>query len=43
MKKKLAVAVFTCSALFIAGTAMSANTIKIGYNIPLTGDIPRVG
>ena len=43
MKKKLTAAIFTCSALLIAGTAMSADTIKIGYNIPMTGDIPKVG
>ncbi len=29
--------------LLVAGTAWSADTIKIGFNIPLTGDIPKVG
>lgn len=43
MKKLLTAAAFTCSALLIAGSAFAADTIKIGYNIPLTGDIPKVG
>lgn len=42
MTKKLVAALFTCSTL-LATTAMSADTIKIGYNIPMTGDIPKVG
>jgi len=29
--------------LLAAGTAWAADTIKIGFNIPLTGDIPKVG
>ena len=27
----------------LAGPALAGNTIKIGFNIPLTGDIPKVG
>ena len=30
-------------ALLIAVPAFAADTIKIGFNIPLTGDIPEVG
>ncbi|MDR0827731.1 MAG: ABC transporter substrate-binding protein [Desulfovibrio sp.] len=29
--------------LFAAGTAQAANSIKIGFPIPLTGEIPKVG
>jgi len=29
--------------LLVAGSAWAADTIKIGFNIPLTGDIPKVG
>jgi branched-chain amino acid transport system substrate-binding protein len=43
MKKRLVAAIVSCSALLVAGAALSADTIKIGYNIPLTGDIPKVG
>ncbi|WP_028581537.1 ABC transporter substrate-binding protein [Desulfogranum japonicum] len=43
MKRTLATAVLSCSALLLAGSALAADTIKIGYNIPLTGDIPKVG
>ncbi|WP_163339550.1 ABC transporter substrate-binding protein [Desulfopila sp. IMCC35008] len=42
MTKKLVAALFTCSTL-LATSAMAADTIKIGYNIPMTGDIPKVG
>jgi branched-chain amino acid transport system substrate-binding protein len=41
--KKLVTTLVSCSALLMAGTAFSADTIKIGYNIPMTGDIPKVG
>lgn len=41
------VAVFTMvvllSAFAVAPMAWSADTIKVGFNIPLTGDIPKVG
>jgi branched-chain amino acid transport system substrate-binding protein len=30
-------------ALLLTVTAFAADTIKIGFNIPLTGDIPKVG
>ncbi len=43
MKRTLATAVLSCSALLFAGSVLAADTIKIGYNIPLTGDIPKVG
>lgn len=33
----------SCSALVFAGSVLAADTIKIGYNIPMTGDIPKVG
>lgn len=42
MTKKLLATLFTCSTL-LATSAMAADTIKIGYNIPMTGDIPKVG
>jgi len=32
-----------CALLLAAGSAWAADTIKIGFNIPLTGDIPKVG
>jgi len=32
-----------CSLLLVASSAWAADTIKIGFNIPLTGDIPKVG
>lgn len=41
MKKTLA-ALFSCATL-IASPAIAADTIKIGFNIPMTGDIPKVG
>ncbi|SPF50189.1 Extracellular ligand-binding receptor [Syntrophobacter sp. SbD1] len=31
------------AALMVMPTAWSADTIKIGFNIPMTGDIPKVG
>ncbi|NLV24118.1 MAG: ABC transporter substrate-binding protein [Deltaproteobacteria bacterium] len=32
------------SVLFlVSGTAMAAESLKIGFNLPLTGDIPKVG
>ena len=30
-------------ALFLAGCSKESDTIKIGFDIPLTGDIPKVG
>ena len=42
--KRVLVTLFTTSAiLMVAGAVMAAQTIKIGFNIPLTGDIPKVG
>ncbi len=43
MKKRLITTLVSCSALLIAGAAFATDTIKIGYNIPMTGDIPKVG
>jgi len=43
LKKSIATALLSCSALLFAGSALAADTIKIGYNIPMTGDIPKVG
>jgi len=40
MKRSMLLA---CMVLLAAGTAWAADTIKIGFNIPLTGDIPKVG
>lgn len=40
MKRSL---LLSCTTLLLAGTAWGADTIKIGFNIPLTGDIPKVG
>jgi hypothetical protein len=31
------------AGLFALATSISAQTIKIGLNVPLTGDIPKVG
>ncbi len=42
MSKKLVASLFAGSML-LASTAFAADTIKIGYNIPMTGDIPKVG
>ncbi len=33
----------TSIAMMLAVPAMATDTIKIGYNIPMTGDIPKVG
>ncbi len=41
MKRSLLLLGF--STLLLAGTAWGADSIKIGFNIPLTGDIPKVG
>ncbi|MCF6267817.1 MAG: ABC transporter substrate-binding protein [Desulfuromusa sp.] len=43
MKRLLTAALITCIAMMLAVPAMAAPTIKIGFNIPLTGDIPKVG
>ncbi len=43
MKKTLVTALFSCSAVLFAGSVFATDTIKIGYNIPMTGDIPKVG
>jgi branched-chain amino acid transport system substrate-binding protein len=40
MKKTLIAALLSCTLVV---PAMAADTIKIGFNIPLTGDIPKVG
>lgn len=42
MKRKVLAALFSCTTV-LAATAFAADTIKIGFNIPLTGDIPKVG
>jgi len=41
MKRSLLL--LSCTTLLLAGTAWGADTIKIGFNIPMTGDIPKVG
>jgi branched-chain amino acid transport system substrate-binding protein len=41
--KKLKVLVVLSLVALLATPAFAANTIKIGYNIPMTGDIPKVG
>ena len=42
MKKLKFLVVLSLVALF-ATPALAADTIKIGFNIPMTGDIPEVG
>jgi len=41
--KKRTFLLTSCLTLLLAGSAWAADTIKIGFNIPLTGDIPKVG
>jgi branched-chain amino acid transport system substrate-binding protein len=41
--KHLRLLVIATVALLLALPAIAADTIKIGFNIPLTGDIPKVG
>ncbi len=41
--KKLKVLVALSLVALLATPALAADTIKIGYNIPMTGDIPKVG
>ena len=43
MKRVLTTLLITCIAMMLAVPAMAADTIKIGFNIPLTGDNPDVG
>jgi branched-chain amino acid transport system substrate-binding protein len=43
MKSKSFTLFLTTLFLLVAVSAWSADTIKIGFNIPLTGDIPKVG
>lgn len=43
MKKRLRVVMVVGLALSLAMPALAADTIKIGFNIPMTGDIPKVG
>ncbi|MDT8421390.1 MAG: ABC transporter substrate-binding protein, partial [Desulfuromonadales bacterium] len=43
MKRCIKSLLFLCLALLLAVPAFAADTIKIGFNIPLTGDIPEVG
>ena len=43
MKRLLTTLFVTCLALMLALPAMAEQTIKIGFNIPMTGDIPEVG
>jgi len=42
MRKLLFATVVSCFVLLVSGFAFG-KTIKIGFNIPLTGDIPKVG
>ena len=42
MRRLLFATIISCFALLFAGLAFG-KTIKIGFNIPLTGDIPKVG
>lgn len=39
----LMIAVITVALFFLPGCAKKEQVIKIGFNIPLTGDIPKVG
>ncbi|MDR0578398.1 MAG: ABC transporter substrate-binding protein [Candidatus Accumulibacter sp.] len=44
MLKRVHASVLICAAaLFVSGGALAAETIKIGFPIPLTGEIPKVG
>ena len=43
MNRALTTVFITCIAVMLAIPAMAAQTIKIGFNIPMTGDIPEVG
>ena len=44
LKKYLRASLLVCAtALLAAGGALAAETIKIGFPIPLTGEIPKVG
>ncbi len=43
MKRSLQCLVFISLTLLLTLPALAANTIKIGFNIPMTGDIPKVG
>ena len=43
MRRLLTTLLITCIAMMLAVPAMAADTIKIGFNIPMTGDIPEVG
>ena len=43
MKRMLNALLITCIAMMLAVPAFAADTIKIGFNIPMTGDIPKVG
>ncbi|MBU1172503.1 MAG: ABC transporter substrate-binding protein [Proteobacteria bacterium] len=42
MKRLFALLTLVCCAILLASTGFS-ETIKIGFNIPLTGEIPKVG
>ncbi len=39
----MVVGLVVLTGLYCSGTGLAAGTIKIGFNIPLTGDIPKVG
>ena len=41
--KKLKVLILLSLVALLATPALAADTIKIGFNIPMTGDIPEVG
>ncbi len=43
MKRLLTAMPIACLSMILALPALAADTIKIGFNIPLTGDIPKVG
>lgn len=43
MNRKALSLLLISTFMLLAVPAWSANTIKIGFNIPLTGDIPKVG
>jgi len=43
MKRLTQCLIFICLSLLLALPALAADTIKIGFNIPMTGDIPKVG
>ena len=43
MRKILTLILVLIFSFMMIGSGLAAETIKIGFNIPLTGEIPKVG